>query len=123
MVRGGIVTVPQCTVSGSALSTPRISFGGPNTHVQHVGTSGWYCGQVGAEGTIPGWMLGGYYREGAIPGTNHGPAADRYIGIARAQRMTAGRTVSPLGTPGPAGPSAHPVAPAPVADLNTARFH
>ena len=90
LVRGGIVTVPVL-YSRSALSTPRISLAEPKLHVRVVGTSGWYCGAVGAVGgVVPGMVQAGWYREGTIPGTQPEPQ----IGIARAQPV-AGGTVSP----------------------------
>ena len=45
--------------------TPRFSYGTSETHVQHVGTSGWYCrAEVYGRGMVPGWVYGWVYRVG-----------------------------------------------------------
>ena len=68
-IRPGSVPEAGYTVCSD---TPRFSYDGSKTAVQHVGTSGWYCGWDGCTGWVYRVGTGGWvYRVGtggAIPG-------------------------------------------------------
>ena len=101
-----------------ALSTPRISLVGLKAAVQHVGTSGWYCG----EGCAGRWV----YRVGYWVGIPGGC----YTGYPAGHRLGPGNTNVAVrhcrdvrGHSRPCRPSAHPLLGIRLRTSIWARFH